>query len=164
MEDKFVYILFALAISVHNIEEALWLPAWSKNTKRFMKPIEQQEFNFAVLVITIFALLATSMFIMFPEIEITKYIYFGFLGAMIINVIFPHFLATIVLRKYAPGLISGLLLILPINGGILYKAMGKNVISFTEIFISSIITGAILLISLPILFRIGKIVKDYKNG
>jgi len=163
MEDKLVYILFALAISIHNIEEALWLPAWSKNANRFMKPIGRQEFYFAVLVITIFALLSTAAIIMFPEISITKYIYFGFLGAMIINVIFPHLLATIVLRKYAPGLISGLLLIFPINGCILYKAIDKNMISFMEIIISTIITGAILLISIPILLRAGKMVKNYKN-
>ena len=164
MEDKAIYLLFILAISIHNIEEALWLPAWSKCAKRFHRQIGQQEFGFAVLVVTIFALLATSAFIMFPQIGIVKYIYFGFLGAMMVNVIFPHIVATIVLRKYAPGLISGLLLILPINGGVIYQSINKGVMTFWEIVISTIIVGALLLISTSLLFRIGKIVKDYKNG
>lgn len=160
MEDKSVYILFVLAISIHNIEEALWLPAWSKYAQRFTKQIEAQEFRFAVIVVTILALLATSAFIAFPQIEFTSYIYFGFLGAMMINVIFPHLIATIALRKYAPGLISGLLLILPVNGVILYRALDENIINRFEIAVSTLIIGVILLISLPLLFRLGKLIKD----
>lgn len=160
MEEKSIYLLFVLAISIHNIEEALWLPAWSKYAKRFVKQVETQEFRFAVLIVTILSLLSTSTFIVFPYIKITNYIYFGFLGAMILNVIFPHLIATIALRRYAPGLISGLLFILPINGVILYKAVDKNIINLFEVIASTLIIGAILLIYLPLLFRLGKIWRD----
>lgn len=162
MEDRTIYLLFLLAISIHNVEEALWLPAWSKYAKRYTKQIEAQGFRFAVLMVTIFALLATSAIILFPQTKITSYIYFGFLGAMMINVIFPHTIATIALRRYAPGLLSGALLILPINGVILYQAIDRNIVNLVSVVVSTLIVGVILLISLPVMFRIGKLIKEYK--
>lgn len=110
-----IYILFCLAILLHNIEEALWLPKWSESASQFHKIKGKTEFHFAVLMVTILAFLITALFILFPELEILKYIYFGFLGAMIINVFAPHLIATIVLKRYAPGLATGILLNLPIN-------------------------------------------------
>ena len=34
-----IEILFILGFSLHNIEEALWLPAWSKQAKTFHQEI-----------------------------------------------------------------------------------------------------------------------------
>jgi hypothetical protein len=161
MEDKSIYILFVLAITIHNIEEALWLPAWSKYAKRFIKQIDAQEFRFALLMVTILALLVTSAFIAFPQNEITRYIYFGFLGTIMVNVIIPHLVATVVLKRYCPGLISGLLLNLPINGFIIFHALDRNIINLFEVIVSTLIVGILLLISLPLLFRIGKIITKY---
>jgi len=161
MEDKVIYLLFMFGISIHNIEEALWLPAWSKYAKRYTKQVDAQEFRFAVMMITIFALLATSAIIMFHQTPISTYIYFGFLGAMMINVVFPHVIATIALKRYAPGLASGILLILPINSGIIFKSINANIVSFIDVIASTIIVGIVLLICLPILLKIGKVIKEY---
>lgn len=163
MEDKSIYLLFILAISIHNIEEALWLPAWSKYAQRFHKHIEKHEFHFAVLIVTVMALLATSAFIVFPNVKIISEIYFGFLGAMMFNVIFPHLAATLYLRRYAPGLLSGVLLILPINGLILAQALNTGMINLYEIIVSTSVVGVMILLGLPLLFRMGNIVKDYKS-
>lgn len=161
MEDKTVYILFIFAIVLHNLEEALWLSPWSNQVLKKRKPICKHEFLFAVLMVTVLAVLATSAFIMFPYINIFKYIYFGFLAAMIINVFVPHLVTTIIFRKYAPGLITGLLLILPINGLIISRALNLGTINLVELISSTIVVGGILLISLPLLFKLSKLIKEY---
>jgi hypothetical protein len=50
-EDQMVELLFALAFSLHNAEEAVWLPGWSKNAKSFHQPVTKNEFIFAVICI-----------------------------------------------------------------------------------------------------------------
>ena len=75
---------------------------------------------------------------------------------MVFNAIFPHLLATIVTKTYAPGVVTGLLLNLPINTIILYKLHKLHVITKKEIVISTIVVGGVLLAIIPVLFAIGR--------
>ena len=74
---------------------------------------------------------------------------------MVFNAIFPHLLATIVMKTYAPGLVTGLLLNIPINTIILYKLYKSNVVTKKEIVISTVVVGILLLAMIPVLFAVG---------
>lgn len=113
--DFYLVALFCIAITLHNIEEAIWLPEWSQQASMFHKPVTPGEFRFAVTVITILAYLSAFYFFYKPESELAKWVFIGFLGSMIVNAIFPHLIATILMKQYAPGLLTGLFLNLPIN-------------------------------------------------
>lgn len=162
MNTSSIYLLFLFSITLHNIEEALWIPRWSRYTQKFGKQVSGDEFHFAVLVITILAYLATGLFIFFPKNLILKYFFFGFIGAMIFNVIFPHLILTIILKKYSPGLITGVLLIMPFNSLIIVSSLNNSIINLNEIIISTIVVGILLLILIPILEKIGGNLIDYK--
>ncbi len=111
-----IEILFIIGFSLHNIEEALWLPKWSKSAGKYHKEISVNQFRFAVIVITIIGYLFTFQYFLFSEkYMLSKLLYLSFVAMMVLNVIFPHLLATIVMKKYAPGLITGVLLNMPIG-------------------------------------------------
>jgi predicted neutral ceramidase superfamily lipid hydrolase len=111
-----IEILFILGFSIHNIEEALWLPEWSKYARKYHQEIAVNEFRFAVIVITAMGYLVTFQYLIFSKTSVvSKYLYLGFVSMMVLNTIFPHLVATIALRKYAPGLITGILLNFPIG-------------------------------------------------
>lgn len=162
MNTPSIYLLFLFTITLHNIEEALWIPRWSRYTEKFGKQVSSDKFHFAVLVITILAYLATGLFIFFPQNLILKYFFFGFMGAMIFNVIFPHLILTIILKKYSPGLITGVLLIMPFNSLIIISSLNNSIINLSEVIISTIVVGIFLLILIPILEKIGGKLIDYK--
>ncbi len=110
----FIKLLFLLGLTLHNIEEAVWLPKWSKHAIKFHKPVLANEFYFAVLVITLIGYLLTGAdYIFGSSCGSITCIYLGFVGMMGLNVFIPHLAATIVLKRYSPGLITGLLLNLP---------------------------------------------------
>ncbi|GIN87122.1 hypothetical protein J6TS2_35080 [Heyndrickxia sporothermodurans] len=153
---EYLMIFFCLAITLHNLEEALWLPAWSQQPSRFQKKVAANEFHFAVIVITGLAYLATFSYLYFPMSNVVEWIFIGFVGSMIVNAIFPHLIATIVMKKYAPGLLTGIILNIPINSLILYKLYVIDLISLKEIIFSTIIVGFILIAIIPILFKIGR--------
>ncbi|QCR33455.1 HXXEE domain-containing protein [Lysinibacillus sp. SGAir0095] len=154
MEYYFI-VFFCFAITLHNIEEAVWLPEWSQHSSKFQKPVTSSEFHFAVIFITILAYLAAFSYLFMPESELAKWFFIGFLGSMIINAIFPHLMATILMKKYAPGLLTGLLLNIPINSLVIYQMFSKNLIVWKELVISTFVVGISLLALIPFLFKMG---------
>jgi hypothetical protein len=156
MQSVSLWLFFPIAITLHNLEEAIWLPAWTKHAKQFHKPMEANVFYFAVIFVTILAYLSTFLAVAFPSSWLWKYIFHGFLGAMILNTIFPHLVSTIILRRYSPGLITGLFLLLPINSIILYQSVMLGHIKLTDLMISILIVSLALLSFLPLFFKIGE--------
>jgi len=130
-------IFFCLAITLHNLEEALWLPQWSQSGSSLQKPVTPNEFHFAVLIINGLAYLVSFLFLRFPKSEILKWAYIGFLGSMIFNAFFPHLIAIILMKTYAPGLVTALLVNVPINTVILYTLHKHNFIRVKEFFFNS---------------------------
>lgn len=59
------------------------------------------------------------------------------------------------MKKYAPGLLTGLLLNVPINSSIIYQMFLNDLINWTELFISTFVVGIILLALIPCLFKVG---------
>lgn len=153
--DDYLVLFFCLAITLHNIEEAIWLPKWSQQSSRFHKPVTPGEFHFAVIFITILAYLSAFSYLYLPQSDFAKWIFTGFLGSMIFNAIFPHLIATIIMKKYAPGLLTGLFLNLPINSLIIYQMFAKDLINWKELILSTFGVGAFLLALIPFLFKVG---------
>ena len=113
--------LFLLAFIVHNLEEGLWLPSWSLHAKRFHPVVTFREFHFALFFITSLGILMTFISYMFGrDLAVIEGIYFGFVAMMVLNVVLIHIPACIVLRRYAPGTLTGVLLVLPIGGWLLF--------------------------------------------
>ena len=148
-------IIFLLGFTLHNLEEAIWLPEWSKYAEKYHKPVERNEFIFAVIVITTLGYIITLLDIVYGYPGSTiNYIFLGFTGMMGLNSIFPHLIATIVLKKYAPGLLTGIFLNLPISLIIIisYLQAGLNIYLF---LISTAFVSMLVLYSLKYLFILG---------
>jgi len=151
-----IELLFLLGFSLHNIEEALWLPKWSKHARKYHKEVSPSEFRFAVIIVTAIGYLLTFQYFVFGSAyAAAKYIYLGFILIMIVNVFFPHLIATIILKKYAPGLITGLLLNAPLGIYILLKKI-SNLNEFVFVIIAGIILAAFFLLSIKHLFALEK--------
>ena len=155
-----IELLFLLGFSLHNIEEALWLPQWSKHARKYHKEVSKNEFRFAVIIVTAIGYLLTFQYFIFaPSFALSKYIYLGFLLMMAVNVIFPHLIATLVLKKYAPGTITGLALNAPIGIYILFREINKPD-ELVFVIISAAILVVIFLVLINQLFKLGKYLFD----
>lgn len=153
---EYLVLLFCFAITLHNLEEAIWLPRWSQQPSKFQKAVTANEFHFAVIVITGLAYLSAFYFLIDPSSTLARWILVGFLGSMIVNAVFPHLMATIIMKKYAPGLITGIMLNIPINTTIIFRMIKNQQLTYTELVLCTTVIGIILLTMIPILFKIGK--------
>jgi len=77
------------------------------------------------------------------------------------NAFFPHLIVTILMKTYAPGLLTALLLNVPINTVILYTLYKQNFIRVKEIIFSTVVVGILLLVMIPFLFTLGDNLINY---
>ncbi|EJW16107.1 HXXEE domain-containing protein [Paenibacillus alvei] len=153
-----IILLFLFAFTIHNLEEAVWLTRQSSaaGKVKLHKAVSQDQFLFGLFWVTGLAYLITALYIIYPDISLFKYAYFGYVGGMIFNIIFPHLISTIIERCYSPGLVTGLLVIIPINSLIMKAGLTANVITASELIISTIIAGVVIMTSIPLSFKAGK--------
>ncbi len=151
-----IFWAFPIAFAIHNIEEALWLPAFSKSAGKYHKPVGIFEFTFALSVITMLAIVITLSFCRSGKQSIAAYLFFAFNFVMLINVFFPHLAATIALRKYCPGLLTGILLLAPTTIYLLFIGHREKYFLFPTFWFATIPFAAVMVWFIPILFKVGK--------
>lgn len=148
-------ILFAIAVTIHNLEEAIWLPNWSQNAGRWHKPVDAGTFRFAVTVLTFLAYCTVMAAIVGGKQSIGAYLLAGYALAMCLNVFLPHLAATFLLRKYAPGIVSALLLNLPITILHLKLSVEQEYIRLERFYVVGPVVVVGILLSIPVLFAVG---------
>ncbi len=154
MKFKTLTWLFAISISIHNFEEAVYLPNWSKSAGYWHHPVEASEFYFAVIILTLFAYVSVFLAVRGGLKNLGAYLVSGYALSMLLNVFFPHLLATIVMWQYAPGTGTGLLLNLPVTTMLIYKALKEGYIEKAKFFVIGPLIVLGILGSIPVLFSI----------
>lgn len=153
--NESMVILSLIALSIHNFEESLSMDKYSKNIRKSYKPITAGEFRFAVLIITAIFYVAVFLYLLFPLNFLIKYFYFGFLGAMILN-LFSHILPTIVLKKYSPGLITSIFLVVPTNLYLIIQGFKSGILGAFGLILACLFMSLLLLALIPLLFKLSK--------
>ncbi|MEN8904448.1 MAG: HXXEE domain-containing protein [Clostridiales bacterium] len=153
--------IFPFAITLHNIEEGLWMLEWSKKNQIFSEIKGKREFHFALICVTMLAYIVTFLFGLYQTERIFKYLFYGFIGTMLLNAIVPHLVLTIITKKYCPGVLTGVLLNIPCFSLLIFYSIDNNVINYMELIIATGIMSLILLGLLPLLFKVGREIVDF---
>jgi hypothetical protein len=101
-------LVFALAVTVHNLEEWIWLPGFQGPPA--LRPPSAFSLRFAVTVITLlFWAVPAGLALGIPLEPMLA----GFAAAMIANAAVPHLAASIWFHRYHPGTATAWLLVVP---------------------------------------------------
>ena len=142
------YFLFPALFMLHELEEIVWMPSFVKKisirypNNRILSYYTPFAFNFIVL--EQFLILMTSLYLSYQFNNYT--IYTTIIIAYIYHVL-GHLIQTIVIRKYVPGLLTGILTSL----FALYNL--KNEISI-RLYGYSLITLLVIVLNLVVSFMI----------
>jgi len=148
--------LFPVAIIVHNLEEAIWLPGWSQDVGKWHPPVGRYEFWFAVAVLTALVYVLMALSIRNGKQSLATYLFVGYAFAMLLNVIMPHLLSSLFLHRYSPGLATALIINLPITALTWRLAMRDGFVSEKRCLLVSPGVSVVLLASVPGLFFLGR--------
>jgi len=155
-----LYFLFLLAVTLHNLEEAVWLPDWSQQAGRWHRPVEKIPFRFAVLVLTLLAYLCAYLGLMGGKQSVGIYLLGGRRIVKKKNVFFPPLLAAVWLQQYVPGLGTALALNLPVCSGLLFVVLKEDYVSPWPLLITGCIFAGGALILIRVLFKLGERVEE----
>jgi hypothetical protein len=147
---------FPLVATLHNAEEAIWFPSWSKRAGRWHSPVAPGVFRFAVAVFTVLAFAVTWLSYCSGKQTVWTYLVYGYMIAMLANVLIPHIAATVAMRSYMPGVVTGVALNLPVLSLLVVLALRQGYVSGWKAAAYSVVVGGFLLLSIPALFKLGK--------
>lgn len=156
MEFSTLLILFPLIITLHMVEEVLWLPAWSRDAGRWHEPVTTREFAFASAVFLGFIYTLTFFAWRSAMPTLSLYLVLGTAVLMLVNIYWPHLGAAIALRRYPPGLFTALFCNLPFLSYFLWKAFQDQALSVGYFLIASLLMLLAAITAWPYLFRIGR--------
>jgi hypothetical protein len=107
-------------------------------------------------VLTVLAYVAAGWALICGKESLGAYVLSGYALAMLLNVLFPHAIATVMMRRYAPGTLTALLLNLPVTFFLLYRGFQEGYIHDERfVWLGPLVVLGIL-VSIPVLFAIGR--------
>jgi hypothetical protein len=149
--------LFPIVETLHNAEEAIWLPGWSKRAVLWHSPVTPGSFRFAAAVLTILAFAVTWLSARSGKQTVWTYLAFGYMAAVLANVLIPHIALTVALRSYMPGVATAVTLNLPVLSLLVVLALKEEYVSGVKAAEYSVGVAGLLLASIPTLFKLGRV-------
>jgi hypothetical protein len=154
--------LFPILFMFHDFEEILTVEKWTQQNKEYVlsvlpKSIRKYLYSsfqlttaqFANDVFWIYLTITTATVL---AVIFSFYYIFLMLLAIFFTHVFTHLGQALYLKKYTPGIITSIIIVLPYSSYAYYRLLKEQVISGTDILLSSI--GAIILIPILILFLV----------
>jgi len=149
--------LFPIVVTLHNAEEAIWLPSWSKRAVLWRSPVTPGSFRFAVAVLTVLAFALTWLSAASGKQTVWTYLAFGYMAAVLANVLIPHLALTVALRSYMPGVATAVALNLPVLTLLVVLALREGYVSGWKAAAYFVGVAGVLMAAIPILFKTSKV-------
>ncbi len=149
-------LAFCVAVTLHNLEEAIYLPAWSARAGRFHVAVGAEEFRFAVGLLTALAWIVAGAALWAGKDSVAAYLLCGYALAMVANVVVPHLAACVALRAYAPGTATALAFNLPAGALVMHVGLREGYIAFARFVWVGPAVALALAAAIPLLFALGR--------
>ena len=109
-----------VAVTVHNLEEAIWMPRfWAAHSWHVISTVE---FRVGAVMVAALAFAITYAAERCPQSILATRLLVIFCVVMFLNA-FWHIGATAYLHAYAPGVVTAVLIVLPVTGYLLFHLL-----------------------------------------
>jgi len=137
-------ILFGIGVTLHNLEEAIFLVDWSRSHLKLR--FEPNHKIYWVLT----SLVSVAIWIPIVGVCVSKesssyqHALSGFALAMAINAVLPHFIISLATHSYSPGSGTGMLLNLPLGLSLIHEQLNGDAISPVAFWRAAILYALLL--------------------
>jgi len=141
---KLTAILFGIGVTLHNLEEAMYLVSWARShLKLWFEPNPKIYWVLTSLV---------SVMIWIPIVGVCvsregahfQSALSGFALVMAINAVLPHFAISLVTRSYSPGAGTGMLFNLPLGVWLIHAQLSAHAISRVDVWREAVLYALLL--------------------
>ena len=149
--------LFPIALTLHNVEEGIWLPAFAA-AHRTQVPwtFTPNGFRIALVVLTAAAWIITMVGWRTGPQSLGTYLEFGYIITVLVNVLVPHVPAAIIFGGYAPGVVTAVVVNLPVLTLLSTLAIRERYVSGRKAVVFGVAVPLGIVAVLPVLFALGR--------
>jgi hypothetical protein len=104
-----------IVVTLHNLEEAIWLPSAAKHLDMLPRQMSPGRFRIGVGILTVAAYLITWFSVADGRESAWTYMFVAYTFVMFLNVFVPHLPAAVLLRSYALGVVTAVVVNLPVT-------------------------------------------------
>jgi hypothetical protein len=141
---KLTAILFGIGVTLHNLEEAMYLVSWARSHLKLK--FEPNPKIYWVLT----SLVSVAIWIPIIGVCVSKEstnfqsVLSGFALAMAINAVLPHFVISMVKHSYSPGTGTGMLFNLPLGLLLIHAQVSAHAISRVDVWREAVLYALLL--------------------
>lgn len=137
-------LMFATAVTLHNLEEALWLPDWLRtHIKAFFDP-DPRAYWVGTSLISLFVWIVALATAVWPAVLPFHLALSGIALVMAVNAVMPHLSMTLIRRSYMPGTATGMLFNLPLAVLLIHAQLRNCVVTRVYFWRQSILYAIVL--------------------
>jgi len=141
---KLTAILFGIGVTLHNLEEALYLVGWARShLKLWFEPNPKIYWVSTSLVSVVIWIPIVGVCIS-TESSHFQSVLSGFALTMAINAVLPHFVISLVKHSYSPGTGTGMLFNLPLGALLIHGQLSAHATSYAEVWRDAVLYALLL--------------------
>jgi hypothetical protein len=151
-----------LTIVIHNGEEALTMPRWAAENlltvaQQFSVHISRvptaDELYVALAMGALVPLLVALVAFLSGPRTLALYLLAGIQGIMLANAFVPHLVGTIILRRYTPGVVTAVLVIIPFSIFWFHRIRRRGFAERRPLIISFVVGALVYPLGLAVLYK-----------
>jgi hypothetical protein len=141
---KLTAILFGIGVTLHNLEEAMFLVDWARShLKLWFEPNHKIYWVLTSLVSVVIWIPVVGVCVS-RESSSFQNALSGFALVMAINAVLPHFMISLIKHSYSPGVGTGMLFNLPLGVLLIHEQLNDRAISPVEVWRAAVLYALLL--------------------
>jgi hypothetical protein len=141
---KLTAILFGIGVTLHNLEEAMFLVDWARcHVKLWFKPNPTIYWVVTSLVSAVIWIPVVGVCVSKDNSSFQNALS-GFALVMAINAVLPHLMISLIKHSYSPGVGTGLLFNLPLGVLLIHEQLSERAISPVEVWRAAVLYALLL--------------------
>ncbi|HEY6446979.1 MAG TPA: HXXEE domain-containing protein [Acidobacteriaceae bacterium] len=159
MSFRSLQLFFPVLVALHNAEEAICIPRWTRGSGPWFAGVQPGVFRFAVVVLTVLVSVITVLSAVSGRMTLWANLTFGCMMTVLFNALVPHIAVSAVQRTLMPGVVTAVVLNLPILSYLVVLALRQGYVSGHDALVFSIVVPVLTMLILPLLFQLGKVLR-----
>jgi uncharacterized protein with HXXEE motif len=153
--------LMPVFLTIHNIEEAAFIEGWHRSLPiKVHLAITRRQFVIAVTFITLAGFALTYVGVEYLASRTGYLLILGMQAILLVNAFVPHIAGTILFRRYSPGVITAVLIMLPFSFYLFRRALAEKLMSWPQIWGLLGIAPFAMVIIILLSLQIGKVFEE----
>ena len=141
---KLTAILFGIGVTLHNLEEAMYLVSWARSHLKLRFELNPKIYWVLTSLVSVMIWVPIVGVCVSKESTHFQSALSGFALAMAINAVLPHFVISLVKHSYSPGAGTGMLFNLPLGVLLIHAQLSAHVISRVDVWREAVLYALLL--------------------